>query len=142
MDKKKAEQLVELKVETMAATWVEERETWMGGMKVAWMADEMVGLWVDLRDSYWVVVMAALTAEWWELKAVVMKVETMVAGLAYKTVGMKVVWKVVVMVVLLVLLSVNSKEKKMAALTVEKWGLQKDAVMVEKREPAKEMTLL
>jgi len=36
MDKKKAEQLVELKVETMVATWVEERVTWMDGMKVAW----------------------------------------------------------------------------------------------------------
>jgi len=36
MEKKKAEQLVELKVETMAAMWVEERVTWMDGMKVAW----------------------------------------------------------------------------------------------------------
>ena len=44
--------------------------------------------------------MAALTAECWELKTVVMKVETTVGGL----VGMKVVWKVVVMVVLLVVL--------------------------------------
>jgi len=42
MDKIKAEQLVELKVETMAATWVEERVTWMDGMKVAWLVDVMV----------------------------------------------------------------------------------------------------
>ena len=36
MDERKADWLVELKVETMAATWVEERVAWMDGMKVAW----------------------------------------------------------------------------------------------------------
>ena len=36
MDEMMADQLVESKVETMAAMWVEEWVVWMGGMKVAW----------------------------------------------------------------------------------------------------------
>ena len=54
MDKIKVEQLVELKVETMAATWVEERVTWMDGMKVAlWVVgtgDSSVAWLVEKMD--------------------------------------------------------------------------------------------
>ena len=64
------------------------------------MAEKTVVLMVVLLDASKDQKMAALTAERWELKTVVMKVETTVGGL----VGMKVVWKVVVMVVLLVVL--------------------------------------
>ena len=80
----------------------------MDSLTVDKMAAKTVVLMVVLLDASKDEKMAALTAERWELKTVVMKVETTVGSLADETAGMKVVLKVVVMVVLLVVLLAKS----------------------------------